>query len=49
MDSGAKEEKKGGDVEEFEVMIEGSHWRGRPKGIGVGVKRRKYGLDILVF
>uniref|UniRef100_A0A2N9IDF5 Helicase C-terminal domain-containing protein n=1 Tax=Fagus sylvatica TaxID=28930 RepID=A0A2N9IDF5_FAGSY len=42
-DSGGEEESKGEDTEEFEVVK-----RGRPKGVEVGLKRRKYGLDVLV-
>ncbi|KAK7841144.1 SNF2 domain-containing protein CLASSY 4 [Quercus suber] len=47
-DSGGEEEEKGEDAEEFEVEKRGSHGRGRPKGVDVGLKRRKYGLEILV-
>ena len=47
-DSGGEEEEKGEDAEEFEVVKRGIHGRGRPKGVDVGLKRRKYGLEILV-
>jgi hypothetical protein len=47
-DSRVEEEKTEEDAEGREIMKGGSRKRGRPKGVDVGLKRRKYGLDILV-